>query len=193
MKLRRPIGHAQAGEREKMPNRRIEVAGPEHCAPASYDFALFALVNGRARIVGMLTHGALLSHVGAAPMGGHLKLPAAVERHVPLYFRRVFGDERDSHRVLQMGQDAVDPVRPQRAIAAPLAHIVDHQQTLAAREETRKTGLAGKRLEGVVRDLDIALLAAQSGELLGLFHDFEFELFRFRHVTRPPYCAGPAK
>src|SRR6516165_6057691 len=78
-----------------------------------------------------------------------------------------------------MRQDSVEAVRPQCAIAATGAHIVNDEEVFLVAEKPRQTNLALSSREFVVADLlgfdrllKLAHLAAQIGDLLPVVSQF---------------------
>jgi len=126
-----------------------------------------------AALLGAIAHiggeaGALVTH--------HWETPAPALREPLLGGGRIRRRDREGGAVGEVRIDAIEAVRPERAVAAGRAHVVDHDEIGFAAEERREAhGALGRRecvildLLGLDRRLRLAHFGADAGDLLPIF------------------------
>ena len=110
-------------------------------------------------------------------VGGEPEAPAPGIGEAALRLGIVPGQEGDGHRRFEVRQKAVDAVGPQCAVAAALAHVVDREEPVGAREQAAQTHFAGESPQRVVRDLPAGCRAPRRVELCRERGDLLFDLF----------------
>ena len=113
----------------------------------------------------------------AAAVGGEAEAPAAGVGEATLGLRIVPGQERNRHRRFQVGQEAVDAVGPECAVAAALPHVVDREESLGVPEQVAQPDFAGERPQRIVRDLPARGRPSRRVQPGGEFGDLLLECF----------------
>jgi hypothetical protein len=68
----------------------------------------------------------------------------------PLCFGRIFGEQRYREFTFEVGQEGVDAIGPDGAVAAPLPHIVDGEELGFVREDVEKCDVPVQGFERVI-------------------------------------------
>ena len=165
-----------------MPDGAVQIAGTEDRRIEFENLITLSLVADHTRIIGFAGCYALFFDVVTPGVGGHAESPATRIGEGALRFRRVFGKQNHREFTFKMRQESVDPIRPDRAVAAALAHVVNGKEFGLAGKQVQKRCLAVEGFEFVIIHQGRRRILAKFVQPTDFFLNLVFELLDFVHI-----------